>query len=456
MSDEKDEKLENEAETPEHEARRGGEAARARRRSPQKKRRGSAETTTTAKRETVAAPRDSEGRVSVRAQAKYVRCAPRKARLVVDHIRGKSVDDARAILATTPRAAARDVLKLLDSAVANAENNHELVADELTDQEGLRGRGADAQAVPAARPGPRHADPQANQPHDHPAHNQGRRSREHGTEGPPRVHPRRLHPRLEVELVQRAQLRRLPARGHPHPRPHREQARARRPVGHHDQEERERDRGEHPHRAPGHRDRQVGQRGGRPPARPAQAHEQGRQGEHPRDQAARARRQARGPVDRRAAAEPRRLPARDEALADVRDALRREGREGSGLGPAGRRRDGPHRGLLGRPRPAPHDARRHRLRLPRGAHDLRPHRREGLDQQGRDHAQGLRVRPDAARRAAAGERRRWRRRARPRRPRRRTGRWPRWTGRPWRWRRSRRRPWPAGRRRHREGGPRPC
>jgi ribosomal protein L22 len=98
---------------------------------PPKRRRGSAETTTTAKRDAVPAPRDAAGRVTVRAQAKYVRCAPRKARLVVDHIRGKSVEDARAILATTPRAAARDVLKLLDSAIANAENNHELVADEL-------------------------------------------------------------------------------------------------------------------------------------------------------------------------------------------------------------------------------------------------------------------------------------------------------------------------------------
>jgi ribosomal protein L22 len=96
-----------------------------------RRRRGSAETTTTAKRDSVAAPRDATGRVAVRAQAKYVRCAPRKARLVVDHIRGKSVEDARAILTTTPRAAARDVLKLLDSAIANAENNHELVADEL-------------------------------------------------------------------------------------------------------------------------------------------------------------------------------------------------------------------------------------------------------------------------------------------------------------------------------------
>jgi ribosomal protein L22 len=77
------------------------------------------------------APRAADGTVVVRAQAKYVRHAPRKARLVVDHIRGKSVDDARAILQHTPRAAAVDVLKLLESAVANAENNHELVADEL-------------------------------------------------------------------------------------------------------------------------------------------------------------------------------------------------------------------------------------------------------------------------------------------------------------------------------------
>ena len=73
----------------------------------------------------------ADGQVIVRAKARYVRTAPRKARLVVDHIRGKSVDEARAILIHTPRAASRDVLKLLDSAIANAENNHELVADEL-------------------------------------------------------------------------------------------------------------------------------------------------------------------------------------------------------------------------------------------------------------------------------------------------------------------------------------
>jgi ribosomal protein L22 len=70
-------------------------------------------------------------RVVVRAQAKYVRTSARKARLVCDHIRGKSVQDARAILAHTPRAVARDWSKLLESAVANAEHNHELLGDDL-------------------------------------------------------------------------------------------------------------------------------------------------------------------------------------------------------------------------------------------------------------------------------------------------------------------------------------
>jgi ribosomal protein L22 len=69
--------------------------------------------------------------VFVRAQARYVRTSARKARLVCDHIRGKSVPEARAILALTPRAVARDWSKLLESAVANAEHNHELLGDEL-------------------------------------------------------------------------------------------------------------------------------------------------------------------------------------------------------------------------------------------------------------------------------------------------------------------------------------
>lgn len=67
----------------------------------------------------------------VRAHAKYVRTSARKARLVCDHLRGKSVTEARAILAHTPRHVADDWSKLLESAVANAEHNHELIGDEL-------------------------------------------------------------------------------------------------------------------------------------------------------------------------------------------------------------------------------------------------------------------------------------------------------------------------------------
>jgi ribosomal protein L22 len=76
-------------------------------------------------------PRGERRDVVVRAQAKYVRSSARKARLVCDHIRGKSVEEARAILAHTSRAVARDWSKLLESAVANAENNHELVGEDL-------------------------------------------------------------------------------------------------------------------------------------------------------------------------------------------------------------------------------------------------------------------------------------------------------------------------------------
>jgi ribosomal protein L22 len=82
-------------------------------------------------RRRAAADGAAPARPVVRAQAKYVRSSARKARLVCDHIRGKSVDEARAILQFTPRAVARDWSKLLESAVANAENNHELIGDDL-------------------------------------------------------------------------------------------------------------------------------------------------------------------------------------------------------------------------------------------------------------------------------------------------------------------------------------
>ena len=70
-------------------------------------------------------------RTSVRAEARYVRTAPRKAQLVAAEIRGRPVPEARTILAFMTRDAARDVEKVLSSAVANAEANHGLDGDEL-------------------------------------------------------------------------------------------------------------------------------------------------------------------------------------------------------------------------------------------------------------------------------------------------------------------------------------
>ena len=77
----------------------------------------------------------------VRAQARYVRTSARKARMVCGHLRGKSVPEARAILAFTPREVARDWSKLLESAVANAENNHELIEDDLLVREAYADEG---------------------------------------------------------------------------------------------------------------------------------------------------------------------------------------------------------------------------------------------------------------------------------------------------------------------------
>ncbi len=93
-----------------------------------KRRRGAAEV---AAPTTKPARRSPDGEVVVMARARYVRSAPRKARLVMDHIRGKPVEQAQAFLRFAPRSVSEDILKLLNSAVANAESGHELGADEL-------------------------------------------------------------------------------------------------------------------------------------------------------------------------------------------------------------------------------------------------------------------------------------------------------------------------------------
>jgi large subunit ribosomal protein L22 len=76
-----------------------------------------------------ATPQDD--RIRAHAQAKWVRTSARKARLVLDHIRGRSVPEARTILAFTTRDVATDIEKVLRSAVANAEANHGLDGDDL-------------------------------------------------------------------------------------------------------------------------------------------------------------------------------------------------------------------------------------------------------------------------------------------------------------------------------------
>jgi large subunit ribosomal protein L22 len=67
----------------------------------------------------------------VRAQAKWVRCSVRKARPVLDTIRGRTVPEARTVLAFSTQASAREIDKVLRSAVANAEANHRLYGDEM-------------------------------------------------------------------------------------------------------------------------------------------------------------------------------------------------------------------------------------------------------------------------------------------------------------------------------------
>ena len=84
-----------------------------------------------AKAKPKAKPKEEVAPPMVRARASYVRVAPRKARLVADQVRGLPIDDALTLLRFSPRTAARDIAKLIDSAAANAENNHDLVADDL-------------------------------------------------------------------------------------------------------------------------------------------------------------------------------------------------------------------------------------------------------------------------------------------------------------------------------------
>jgi large subunit ribosomal protein L22 len=78
-----------------------------------------------------AKPKEAPERPVVNARARFVRVAPRKARMVADQVRGLPLEDALPLLRFSTRSAAQDIRKLLESAAANAETNHDLVADDL-------------------------------------------------------------------------------------------------------------------------------------------------------------------------------------------------------------------------------------------------------------------------------------------------------------------------------------
>ena len=350
---------------------------------------------------------------TVQATAKFVRISPRKARLVTDNIRGRSVPEARTILAFTERAAAIEVEKVLRSAVANAESNPELhwsgddlvVAAVFVDEGPTlkrwraRARGRVARirkrtchiTIQVAQDASAAAPAVVEKPSGRHAGRRPRRRVANGTEGSSRRSACRRHPRLEVELDGRQEgICRRADRGHQDSRAHPQEAVARGAVGHPDPQGQAADHDRHLHRAPRHRHRQVRCRGGRAAQRSARDDPEERAHQHQRDQAARARREARRAVDRGAAAEPRVVPAGHEALARVGHPLGCRGGQGAVLGPPRRLGDEPLGAVLRGPRAAAHDPRRHRLRLRRGEDPDRPHRRQGLDQQGRDHAGGLR------------------------------------------------------------------
>ena len=181
----------------------------------------------------------------VRASSRYVRVAPRKARLVADQVRGLHIDQARALLQFSPRGAAHDIGKLIESAASNAENNHDLVADEMRVAEITVDEGPTLKPLPAA--GARAGDPdqQANQPHRRGAEPGGRVGM-----------GQKIHPGgFRVGYIQdwksnwfdEKNFADVLSEDLADPRPHRRQALARRALRHHDRAPR-RGHGGHPHR----------------------------------------------------------------------------------------------------------------------------------------------------------------------------------------------------------------
>ena len=181
-----------------------------------------------------------------------------------------------------------------------------------------------------------------------------------------------------------------PARGHQDPRAHPRQARARGPVRHPDPQGQAADHDRHLHGPPRDRDRQVGRRGRR--AAPRRARDDAKNVHININEIKRPELDAKLVAQSIAEQLQNRVSFRRAMKRSLASAMR-SGAHGVKINCGGRLGGGEMcrvGELLRGPRPAAHDPRRHRLRLRRGEDDLRPDRRQGLDQQGRDHAGGLR------------------------------------------------------------------
>ena len=187
-----------------------------------------------------------------------MRTSARKARLVCDHIRGKSVDEARAILALHARAPWRATGASCSSRRSpTPSTTTSCVGDDLRVAEAYADEGP---TLKRFRP---RAMGRATRIRKRTSHltitltPKDASAKQNGSE---EFIPSRCAWATSTTGSRTGStraLRRLPGRGRPHPRAHHRQARARRPVGHHDPQGRQRGRDQHPHGAAGHRDRQV-------------------------------------------------------------------------------------------------------------------------------------------------------------------------------------------------------
>ena len=318
------------------------------------------------------------------AKARMLRTSPQKLNLVAALIRGKKVDRALADLTFSKKRIADDVRKCLQSAIANAENNHNLDVDELVVAEAYVGKNLVMKRGPPAGARPLRTDRQAVLGD----HHQGPSGRGASVMGQ-KVNP--IGMRLQVNrtwdsrwFANTKEYGDLLLEDLEDPRLHPRGGQAGRRQPHHHRASAPQVPGDDPHRASGRHHRQEGRRHRGAAQEARQDDGERAASQHRRGPQARARRAAGGRVDRPAARAAGVVPPRHEAGRAERHAHGRARHPGQRVGPPRRRRDRPDRVVPRGARAAAHAARRHRLCAGRGQDALRDHRREGLDLPRRD------------------------------------------------------------------------